>query len=273
MKTRLENLVDETQQFCLEMVYDEAKRPALMCSFGKDSMVLLHILRELEIDIPVIFFKDPWQPKKYKFAMDVIADWDLEVYDYPPVSVSMLYGKEIPAFVNDYEAAGGTISIPKNIVEYEDGQKRNSYLCARDDFFGRPLGRFNFLWDMVLVGHKDSDEDQIYGKVPLQTKVLKREVGPSFCFPLKDWTTQDVWDYSVKHRVPQQWGTRYCTDFTEREDKTFNSDYWSACIRCIDKRKAGEVVQCPKYNTSLKNISHLVPEFSKVPDYFGYDKE
>ena len=31
-------------------------------SGGKDSMVLLHLMRECGFELPVIFFREPWQP-------------------------------------------------------------------------------------------------------------------------------------------------------------------------------------------------------------------
>jgi 3'-phosphoadenosine 5'-phosphosulfate sulfotransferase (PAPS reductase)/FAD synthetase len=52
--------------------------PALMCSFGKDSMVLLHLIREAfprtggpndrAYPMPVICWKQPGFPQKQRFA-------------------------------------------------------------------------------------------------------------------------------------------------------------------------------------------------------------
>lgn len=259
---QLKQKVEEVKEFCRETVRG-AKNPALMCSFGKDSMVLLHMLRGEKL--PIVWLKDPWFPRKYAFGNRVVEDWDLEAHSYPPVSTSMLYGKNGAAeYVQDFEANGGTISIPKHLEEKLDGK----WACGRDDFFGVPLARYNFLWDMCLVGHKDSDVDSLYGSVRLHQRVLRREVGPSFAFPLKDWTDEDVWDYTEEYEIPVDHARYDIVGRCEREDKTLNSDYYQACIRCIDKRRAGETVACPKYKTDLKNVSQLVPEFSKKPDHF-----
>jgi hypothetical protein len=240
-----------------------------MISFGKDSMVLLWLLRKIGTIPPIVFYVDPWFPRKYLFARTVIASLELTVFDYPPLTTSMLYGKGIPAFVNEYQTSSVTsVAVPKNIVEYEDGADEKEYLCGVN-FFTRPCGTFSFPWDAVLVAHKDCDEDQIYGPVPLATKVLYRDAGPDYLYPLKEWTHEDVWDYIHKFRVPMQTDRYDVAARIERADKTANSDYWPACIRCLDKRLAHEKVFCPKMQREIENVSNLVREFDWTPDYFG----
>jgi hypothetical protein len=53
------------------------KNPAIMCSFGKDSMVMLHLMRKFNLPLPIVFYRDPWFPKKYDFADRMIAEWGL----------------------------------------------------------------------------------------------------------------------------------------------------------------------------------------------------
>jgi hypothetical protein len=55
----------------------------------------------------------------------------------------------------------------------------------------------------------------------------------------------------------------------EWPDKTFNSDWYSVCVRCVDKRTPGAKVYCPKMNREITNVSGAVAEFGYVPDYFG----
>jgi hypothetical protein len=218
---------------------------------------------------PILFFEDPWFPRKYEFAHQIIAALNLEVYDYPPVRTSMLYGKGIPAFVNEYLLSGNmTMALPKNVVEYEDGDRE--YLCGLN-FFTRPLGTIVFPWDLILIGHKSQDEDQIYGKVPLEAQIVLRGTGPAYAFPLKDWTHDDVWDYSEEYDVPVQ-ASRY--DQANRQEwktKYFNSDYFHACIRCVDARRKGDTVFCPRFERDLVNVSDSIAQFNWVPDYFSTD--
>jgi hypothetical protein len=232
-------------------------------------MVLLFLLREIDRLPSIVFYRDPWFPRKYDFAQRIISRLELTVYDYPPIRTSMLYGKGIPAFVNEYLTSEmSTIALPKNIIEYAEGDEEKKFLCGVN-FFTRPCGTFAFPWDVALLAHKDCDEDQIYGPVPLHCRLLYRDVGPDYIYPLKEWTHDDVWAYHQLYNVPYQ-ANRYDIDSrVELEDKTFNSDYWPACIRCVDKRLAGSRVFCPKLKIEIDNVSGQVREFDWSPDYFG----
>jgi hypothetical protein len=264
----LEQKIEETSEF-LRFELGRYKNPCAMISFGKDSMVLLWLLRRIGIIPPIVFYTDPWFPKKYRFARDLIADLGLTIFDYPPLTVSMLYGRGIPAFVNEYQTSSvTTVAVPKNIVEYKEGVDSAEYLCGVN-FFTRPLGAFNFPWDAAFVAHKDCDEDQIYGPVPLQTRVLYRDAGPDYLYPLKEWGHDDVWDYIERFSVPMQLDRYNVALRREHPHKTFNSDYWPACIRCVDKRLAGSQVFCPKMQRKIENVSAQVREFDWIPDYFG----
>lgn len=247
--------------FCLNVV-GETKNQCILCSFGKDSMVMLHLMRSVGLNLPIVSFRDPWFPKKHAFANRVIEDWNLKVWSYGPLATSIMYGKEKTVLVGSHDAAGATIDMPHGIVESETG------ICARDDFFGQPLTRFNFIWNVGFVGHRSADVDAIYGKVPLKTKFLKREVGPSFAFPLKDWRDEDVWRYIEENKVPLDAGRYDVANRREWPDKSINSDYLSICVKCVHKRDFGNHVLCPKTGTMIENISDKVPVYSKTWDYF-----
>jgi 3'-phosphoadenosine 5'-phosphosulfate sulfotransferase (PAPS reductase)/FAD synthetase len=261
----LQEKIKETEAF-LGDCFSQFKAPVLMCSFGKDSMVLLWLLRGMKKVPPVLFYEDPWFPRKYAFAHNIIETLNLEVYDYPPIRTTMLYGKGIPAFVNEYLLSGNmTMALPKNIVEYEDVDRE--WLCGLN-FFTRPLGTIVFPWDLVLIGHKSCDEDQIYGKVPLKARLVVRDSGPAYAFPLMHWTHGDVWDYTEENDIPVQ-ASRYDQSHrTEWKTKYFSSDYFHACIRCVDARRKGTEVSCPKLGHSLVNISDRILQFNWRPDYF-----
>ena len=59
------------------------KRIAVACSFGKDSMVLVHLARQVKPDIKVFTVMTPFKPKetlKYKDRM--IKRWNLNIKEY-----------------------------------------------------------------------------------------------------------------------------------------------------------------------------------------------
>jgi hypothetical protein len=247
----------------------EYKKPVIMCSFGKDSMVMLHLIRDMGKSLPVIFHKDPWFPQKYKFADEVISDWGLEVYDYPPSKITMWEGVGIMAFTNHYQIGNSQSSylqLPKNILPPEDGKK---WICGID-LISRPKASFQYPWDLALIGHKNSDKDEIAGSVNLHVDIKKNAgIAPDGAFPLRHWTDDDVWEYTKLHNVPQQWSRYDKNTKSEIENKDANSDYANVCINCINSKEKLSTVHCPKLNMQVSNIAQHAPYDTPVFDYFG----
>jgi len=268
---RIEDKAQKTLEW-IEAQFKNYINPVLNCSFGKDSMVLLHLLYSNNIRMPIVYYRDPYFPRKNAFANLVIHNWCLEVHDYPPIRVSLRHGKEMVALVSEYASGPlSTIALLKNTIEYKDGEDHRDYLCAVN-FLMRPCGTFNYPWDAALVAHKDVDEDQIYGLIPLHSPLVMRDEGPDFLFPLKEWTHDDIWDYTEKFAVPFQADRYDIANRCEWPEKTYNSDWYPTCIRCVDKRTPGAKVFCPKMNRELTNVSGAAAEFGWVPDYFGEKK-
>jgi hypothetical protein len=265
----LETKIEETLSF-IRASLKEYVNPVLNCSFGKDSMVLLHLLYSNQMPMHVVYYRDPYFPRKNRFANRVIDEWNLAVHDYPPAKVSLLHSPAMVALVSEYQSGlFSSIAVLKNTIEYQDGENPLAYLCGVD-FLCRPCGSFIYPWDACLIAHKDCDTDPIYGIIPLHSRIVMRDEGPDCVFPLKEWTHDEVWDYTEKFGVPFQEDRYDIKNRTEWPDKTFNSDWYPVCVRCVDKRKAGETVFCPKLNREIKNVSDKAPEFgSPLLDYFG----
>jgi 3'-phosphoadenosine 5'-phosphosulfate sulfotransferase (PAPS reductase)/FAD synthetase len=250
----------------------EFKKPAIMCSFGKDSMVMLHIIKDMGLSLPVVFHRDPWFPQKYKFADSIISDWGLEVYDYPPSKITLWEGEEIMAFTNHYQIGkteSSYLQLPKNIITPERDRK---WICGID-LLNRPKSSFDYPWDLVFIGHKDSDKDQIAGSVNLHVDLKKNGgIAPDGAFPLRCWTDSDVWQYSDTHNIPQQWDRYDKESKKELPDKYTNSDYANVCINCINSRETKASVNCPKIDMQVSNIAHLAPYNKPQFNYFGGGK-
>lgn len=268
----LEDKIKETIDFIADTL-KAYKNPVLYCSFGKDSCVLLHLFLARNLRIPILYHRDPFFPRKNAFADQVINLWNLEVWDYPPARVSLCHGKEMIALVSEYQnGPHSNTYVLKNSLEFKDGDNPDEFLCGLN-FLMRPCGIFNYPWDLALVAHKDCDDDPIFGPIPLHSKLVYRDEGPDYAFPLKEWSHDDVWNYTEQFKVPFQADRYNIAERKEWPDKKFNSDWYSVCLRCVDKRKDGQKVFCPKLKKELTNVANAAPEFGWTPDYFSYSKE
>lgn len=258
----------------IEHLLDSAnhERPVVMFSGGKDSVVMLHIIAKvMQLDLPVLFHREPFFHGKYSYAMKMLDDWGLTAHDYPPLGVSLWEGKSIIAYTNHYQVGvingtQTTLDLPKNIIQPEEGKP---YLCGLNDIIKRPTAYFNYPWNLAFIGHKDSDEDQIAGKTHLYANFVENQpAGPDLAFPLRFWLDEDIWNYLDEHGIKVQ-PDRY--DQENRREWTFkdgNGDYFHACIRCIN-RNGPDKVFCPKLKREIDNVSSSIVYRDLTLPYFG----
>lgn len=235
---------------------------SLVCwSGGKDSMALLHIMRQMKIFLPVIFFREPWQPSKYEFHDKLIRDWGLQVYTWHPQQSAFQQTEDEFEVQNLYQINSSTLTCPTGIVPPVNDRP---WACSLDILkrpkqFDLQVQPFRGLW----IGHKRCDSDPILGGdagTRIEARVLPSMA--TMLFPLKDWTHDEIWEYLENNNVPHDSGRYEKIDgkWGEKKDKSHNVDYVHACTACIDRRKnAAKFVHCPKLDMKIENISNLVP--------------
>lgn len=251
-------------------------KPIVMSSFGKDSMVLLDLLARLDLKFPVLFHREPFFPEKNRFANRVIEKMGYITYDYPPsgTGVAMDNKGEIESIANWYSIGKKYGYRPTGVREPTDYSK--PFLCGYKDFYERPtIDKFNFLWDLVFVGHKNSDSDPLFGEIPLKVDLKLNVGGPDFLFPLRYFTDADIWAYHVRFGVPmniQRYGRDGSRD--DKADLTFNNDYYPTCTRCMNPNNP-DSVHCPKLGQEIPNISSelVFINTKERPAYLGGGNE
>jgi len=267
-----EKLLSDTKAFILNACRNTPGSHVVAWSGGKDSMVMLHLLREMGINLPVAFFREPWQPWKYSFQDGIIRDWSLVCYTWQPVESAFQQNGDEYEVQNAYYFNATGITCPTGITKPVEGQP----LVCSLDILNRPKQPpIKTDWSFVWVGHKRCDSDPILGG-DVGTRVGIRVNAPqaTAIYPLKDWTHDDVWEYIEKFDIPYdkaryekingKWG--------ERSDRSGNCDYVHACTRCIDSRAdASRFVHCPKFNTTIENVSSKIPWVTPVVQSYMRD--
>jgi len=126
----------------LDMIREQlstALRPIVLCSFGKDSLVLLHLCLRLR-KVPVLFFRFPKFHEKHMHAMQVMQQWDLEVFDmWPKIATDYQKGSFFEVLHGYSTGPGGILHLSSGIRERKDGETR--FLCAVDDLLNREIKR------------------------------------------------------------------------------------------------------------------------------------
>lgn len=232
-------------------------------------MVVTHLTRSMELNLPIVYHRNHWFPEKNAFADSITQRWQLSVHDWPPSECGIkvrddFHGEPGTAgtteqgciqTVNRYQIGPGIgMDVPNGILPPKEGEP---WLCALYDILDRPKGGFTHPWDVCLSGHKSSDEDIFEGPCPLRTDFYQIKNGPAIAFPLKEWNNSDVWSYIQEFAVPIQENRYDLSNKTEFTDKRFNNDYVRACTLCVDRRQPVEVL-CPKTNQLVKNIGPSV---------------
>lgn len=227
----------------IENALDAYGSHVVACSFGKDSMVVLDLVCR-HADLPVVFHREPFGPKKYEFANAVIRDWNLRVYDFPPAATACQEGNGEVEVVGYYQVGAAHNMLPTGIRAPKDGE---DFVCGLRDIYQRPTGTFAWPWAAMFHGHKASDTDPIWGDIPINSDINQNIGSASYVFPLRHWTDDDIWRYTEEHNVPIHHDRYEKVDgmWREREDKTHNPDYVTACTACMS-RTAPPCVACPK---------------------------
>jgi 3'-phosphoadenosine 5'-phosphosulfate sulfotransferase (PAPS reductase)/FAD synthetase len=247
------------------------QRPALMLSWGKDSLLLAHRLVNLGLAPQWTFLHcvDPLQPDKLQFVAEVMRRWHLVVYPLLPAARGIYEEGEHLNIVGRYSLGPETtFDLPKDVNDTAVGEC-GRYVCLRDQWIsGQPQSAVVLWNDALIIGHKDSDVDPVLGAIPLNRDYLLTPDGITVYFPLRRWTDQDVWDFTRHWGVPVD-EARY----RDPKNQTHNPDWIHACGHCL-RADAPDAVSCPRFGLVPRMPDEQVPRvmdlrrpyFDSTPD-------
>jgi len=245
----LQNKIGESLVF-IEDCLKSSSNQICLCSFGKDSLVLLHLILQIK-KIPVIYWREPFFQSKFAHPQQVAEKWGIDVYDYPPSMVDYFQNNDYFDVFNFYDIGNGdTVNLYTGLRNYKDTDER--VLCTVKELLMRPkITGYGFQWDCIFHGHKQVDPVYIAEKIELpKVKLLHNKL---LSLPIRDWTNEDIWEYIHKYDLP------YNKDRYDLKDESKNNDLYPACHDCLDCRNLGKNVYC-------KELKREIPCVAKTPE-------
>ena len=244
----------EARQFIKECL-EASRNPVCLVSFGKDSLVMLHMILQIK-KVPIIYWREPFYQSKFRHANEISEKWDLTVYDYPPTYTDFLCLDDYFDVYNYYDIGGTYMNLYTGTRNYTTEDKK--YLCAVNDLLNRPkVPAYEFNWDCIFHGHKQSDPLYITDYIELPK--VKMKPNGFMALPIKEWSDDEIWEYINYYDLPYN-KARY-----DSKDEKRNNDLFPTCHDCLDpKNKNG--CYCKKYK-------EFVPFVGKTKEQNEKDRE
>lgn len=240
------------EESALEIIREGIKgslRPIAFCSFGKDSIVMLHLIFRVR-KVPIVFIRHHKFQEQFEHANRVALEWDLEVYNLMPCDITD-YQQGDHFDILELYRSGPTerMLMGSGIRPYDPERDKDRYFCAAEDLLLRPKAYVSdYPWDVTFNGHKACDNIHIADSVD-QMQPIRQGEATRMVFPLHDWSDDDVWAYIRDNDLPYD-RRRY-----DQGIESVNPDRMPTCYRCMDVKLRGQQVPCPKYGRDILNIA------------------
>ena len=166
----------------------ESEHPVVACSFGKNSMIVLHLVLQRRPDVAVLFNNTLVEfPDTYRFKREMVKEWGLNVVETRP-------SKTFWWIVDNYGfplfSRKGYRDATKNCCRYlkeypvEKVLRREKY-----DLYYTGLTRHES-WRREWAARKYGDY------------FFSRRFSYWKCHPIQEWTDADVWQYHKEFAIP-----------------------------------------------------------------------
>lgn len=201
----------------------KGRKPVLLWSGGKDSTLILAMLREQKIPCDIVQIRSFWTKEQLKYSDDLIKKWKLKVFSFPPSHISFIgENDEISAV---FELPIGAINIPL-LRDVVDGTR-----CMAE-LEGQRMHTPPMNWDLWIVGSRKDDTHYA-----LKTIAPNGQWGDTEIYaPLYDWTREEV----VKELQTRG-----------LDNQTADTGDIELCHNCI---KGTGKVWCPAQQTEIDSV-------------------
>lgn len=176
----------EGVQKAIKEALANSKSPAVLCSFGKDSMLLLDLVLAERPDTPVVWFPTS---ADNRFAHQVITERSLMVFSWQPANIYRIGSSA--TIIAEY--GWGPYFLPV-VVDTVPGDCRAGIFHDRTPTVYPPF-------DLVFVGWKETDSHWVKGhaKLDLHGAKLGRA---TMSTPLRHMTDEAVRAAIIDRKIP-----------------------------------------------------------------------
>lgn len=205
------------------------ERTVLFWSGGKDSTLLLAMLREIGKPFDIVQIRDFWTREQKKKIDNLIKDWKLKVFSFPPMNMYFIgQGNEI-SFVSEFGLGDGRLPILADVIE---GNRCIADLAAQT------MPMMPLEWDLYILGSRKDDTHYTFSSpIPSERWQIG---GKEFYAPLYSWTREQVIEKSKEYGLD-------VAEVSEQE----NTGNLSLCTNCLNG--SGEVY-CPAEKSFIPAI-------------------
>ncbi len=169
--SEFQNRIAETHKF-IDFVLLQVKKPYVACSFGKDSIVMLHLILQHRPDIPVYSFSNMNFdfPDTHRLRWELQEKWNLNLT------------------IREYNF---------KILKEDEGKEYNSiYFKVLKDEINKHE------WDCAFVGKRKQEAKHRKQEIDRRGAFSKDVINGFIAYPLADWTLKDIWAYTASNNLP-----------------------------------------------------------------------
>ena len=174
----------------IKTAVDQSKKPVIASSFGKDSIVLIHLIHSYDNTIPIVFTNTGVcfrETIKYKKVIE--KEWNLKIFELKPDQT----------FWNIVKDHG----YPKKSRNTKTGDKREPACCKILKY--KPMENFvrDYKPDMVFTGLTGDEGRQRRWAYICKGGAIYEHIalGVKKCIPIIWWTREDIWKYHDLNKI------------------------------------------------------------------------
>ena len=209
--------LEETQKIIGDAV-NKYKRPLLACSFGKDSVTLLHIIRQLYGKVPFpLLVNDTgfWFKEIHDLMHQLRKEWDLEILQ---VTRWHPEAKDVPPSAT-WEAKH--LKLEPTL-----------WMIA------------GYGADCVIAGVRNDESD-----IRKDAQVVEKRKGHDHVHPILSWSEEDVWTYIKYNKVP------YCSLY-DKGYRSLGSEPFTAPAEEGGNERSGRALDKEKLMEGLRKAGY-----------------